>query len=157
MIKIISSEKDLSILVPEKLARKYSLFPIELNDYLLTIGIEEENRYAMQDLKLVTGKNIVLKEMSKEEIDENIELCYGNIIDTKDDYVNYLFQDILQKSLKANASDIHIEPFNDLLKIRIRVDGKMKEMINLDLDLYPPLASVIKYKADMDITEKNNQ
>lgn len=154
MIKIISSEKDLSILVPEKLARKYSLFPIELNDDLLTIGIEEENRYAMQDLKLVTGKNIVLKEMSKEEIDENIELCYGNIIDTKDDYVNYLFQDILQKSLKANASDIHIEPFNDLLKIRIRVDGKMKEMINLDLDLYPPLASVIKYKADMDITEK---
>ena len=154
MIKIISSEKDLSILVPEKLARKYNLFPIELNDDLLTIGIEEENRYAMQDLKLVTGKNIVLKEMSKEEIDENIELCYGNIIDTKDDYVNYLFQDILQKSLKANASDIHIDPFNDLLKIRIRVDGKMKEMINLDLDLYPPLASVIKYKADMDITEK---
>lgn len=154
MIKIISSEKDLSILVPEKLARKYNLFPIELNDDLLTIGIEEENRYAMQDLKLVTGKNIVLKEVSKEEIVENIELCYGNIIDTKDDYVNYLFQDILQKSLKANASDIHIEPFNDLLKIRIRVDGKMKEMTNLDLDLYPPLASVIKYKADMDITEK---
>ena len=154
VIKIISSENDLSLMVPEKLARKYKLFPIELNDDSLVIGIENKNIYAIQDLKLVTGKNIVLKEVSKEEIEENIELCYGNIIDEKDDYANYLFQDILQKANKEKASDIHIEPFSDLLKIRIRVDGNMKEMSNLSLDLYPSLVAVIKYKSNMDITEK---
>ena len=154
MIKIISSEKDLSLLVPEKLARKYNLFPIEMNEELLLIGIEKENIYAIQDLKLVTKKKIVLKEVSKEEVKENIELCYGNIVDENDDYANYLFQDILQKSTQENASDIHIEPFSDLLKIRIRVDGNMKELCNLSIDLYPSLASVIKYKANMDITEK---
>ena len=154
MIKIISSEKDLSLLVPEKLARKYNLFPIEMNEDLLVIGIEKENIYAIQDLKLVTKKKIVLKEVSKEEVKENIELCYGNIVDENDDYANYLFQDILQKSTQENASDIHIEPFSDLLKIRIRVDGNMKELCNLSIDLYPSLASVIKYKANMDITEK---
>ena len=154
MIKIISSEKDLSILVPEKLARKYNLYPIEINDDDLEVGIEDENIYAIQDLRLVTNKNIILRKKSKEEIKENIELCYGNIIDVDDDYANYLFQDILQKALKEKASDIHIEPFFDYLKIRIRVDGKMKEMSNLTLDLYQPLASVIKYKANMDITEK---
>ncbi|WP_297131915.1 GspE/PulE family protein, partial [Terrisporobacter sp.] len=52
------------------------------------------------------------------------------------------------------ASDIHIEPFSDVFKIRIRVDGKMKEVSSLILDLYPSLASVIKYKANMNITEK---
>ena len=36
-----------------------------------------------------------------------------------------------KKLLKEKASDIHIEPFFDYLKIRIRVDGKMKEMSNL--------------------------
>lgn len=154
MIKIISSEKDLSILVPEKLARKYNLYPIEINDDDLEVGIEDENIYAVQDLRLVTNKNIILRKKSKEEIKENIELCYGNIVDVDDDYANYLFQDILQKALKEKASDIHIEPFFDYLKIRIRVDGKMKEMSNLTLDLYQPLASVIKYKANMDITEK---
>lgn len=154
MIKIISSERDLSLLVPEKLARKYNLFPIEMNEDLLVIGIEKENIYAIQDLKLVTKKKIVLKEVSKEEVKENIELCYGNIVDENDDYANYLFQDILQKSTQENASDIHIEPFSDLLKIRIRVDGNMKELCNLSIDLYPSLASVIKYKANMDITEK---
>lgn len=154
VIKITSSEIDLSILVPEKLARKYNLFPMELNQDSLIIGIEEENIYAIQDLKLVTGKNIILKIVPRKEVLENIELCYGNSIDVDDDYANYLFQDILQKALKEKASDIHIEPFSDLLKIRIRVDGKMKEMLNLDLGLYPSLASVIKYKADMDITEK---
>lgn len=154
MIKITSSEVDLSILVPEKLARKYKLFPMELNEDSLIIGIEKENIYAIQDLKLVTGKNIILKQVSKEVVLENMNLCYGDAIDIDDDYANYLFQDILQKALKENASDIHIEPFSDLLKIRIRVDGKMKEMLNLQLDLYPSLASVIKYKANMDITEK---
>ena len=154
MIKITSSAIDLSLLVPEKLARKYNLFPIELNEDFLLIGIEEENIYAIQDLKLVTGKNIILKQVSREDVLENIELCYGDAIDVDDDYANYLFQDILQKALKEKASDIHIEPFSDLLKIRIRVDGKMKEMLNLELDLYPPLTSVIKYKANMDITEK---
>ena len=154
MIKIISSERDLSLLVPEKLARKYNLFPIEMNEDLLVIGIEKENIYAIQDLRLVTKKKIVLKEVSKEEVKENIELCYGNIVDENDDYANYLFQDILQKSTQENASDIHIEPFSDLLKIRIRVDGNMKELCNLSIDLYPSLASVIKYKANMDITEK---
>ena len=81
MIKIISSEKDLSILVPEKLARKYNLYPIEINDDDLEVGIEDENIYAIQDLRLVTNKNIILRKKSKEEIKENIELCYGNIID----------------------------------------------------------------------------
>ena len=74
MIKIISSERDLSLLVPEKLARKYNLFPIEMNEDLLVIGIEKENIYAIQDLRLVTKKKIVLKEVSKEEVKENIEL-----------------------------------------------------------------------------------
>lgn len=154
VINITSLEVDLSSIVPEKLARKYNLFPVELNEDILTIGIEKENIYAIQDLKLVTGKNIILKQVSKEEIVENIELCYENTINIDDDYANYLFQDILQKSLQENASDIHIEPFNNLLKIRIRVDGNMKEIFSLELDLYQPLAAVIKYKANMDITEK---
>ncbi|WP_018591835.1 GspE/PulE family protein [Terrisporobacter glycolicus] len=154
VIKITTSEADLSILVPEKLARKYNLFPMELYEDSLIIGIEEENIYASQDLKLVTGKNIILKQVSGEEVLENIELCYGDSIDIDDDYANYLFQDILQKAVKEKASDIHIEPFSDLLKIRMRVDGNMKEMLNLELDLYPPLSSVVKYKANMDITEK---
>ncbi|WP_434798139.1 GspE/PulE family protein [Terrisporobacter vanillatitrophus] len=154
MIKITTSEVDLSILVPEKLARKYNLFPMELNEDSLIIGIEKENIYAAQDLKLVTGKNIIIKQVSREDVLDNIELCYGDSINVDDDYANYLFQDILQKSVKEKASDIHIEPFSDSLKIRMRVDGNMKEMLNLELDLYPSLASVIKYKANMDITEK---
>ncbi len=38
---MVSSEKDLSLLVPEKLARKYNLFPIEETDNSLVVGIEK--------------------------------------------------------------------------------------------------------------------
>ena len=119
-----------------------------------TAGEDQDNVNEAGSYLLTAAERDMIAKVSRKFKRTAVILNVGNIIDMKDDYVNYLFQDILQKSLKANASDIHIEPFNDLLKIRIRVDGKMKEMINLDLDLYPPLASVIKYKADMDITEK---
>ncbi|MEG0856447.1 MAG: GspE/PulE family protein [Terrisporobacter sp.] len=154
MIKIISAEIDLSILVPEKLARKYNMFPIEINEDSLVVGIENENTYAIQDLKLVTGKDIILKEYPRDVINKNIKLCYGKHIEIDDNYANNLFQEVLNKAISENASDIHIEPFKDFMKIRIRVDGKMKELSNMDLDLYPSLASVIKYKSNMDITEK---
>ena len=74
MIKIISSEKDLSILVPEKLARKYNLYPMEINDDDLVVGIEDENIYAVQDLRLVTNKNIILR-CHKNDKDYILPMC----------------------------------------------------------------------------------
>lgn len=154
VIKIIASSEDLSILVPEKLARKYKMYPIEIDNDILIIGIEKENIYALQDLKLATGKSISFKIIPKEIIDKEIESCYKSKIDVDDDFANNLLQDILRKSIEMNASDIHIEPSKDVLKIRIRVDGQMKELLSFDLDIYPSLVAVIKYRGNMNLTEK---
>ena len=53
-----------------------------------------------------------------------------------------------------NASDIHIEPFNDFFVVRTRVDGELREVYRFLIDLYPALATIIKLMAHMDITEK---
>ena len=52
-------------MVPEKLARKYNLFPMEINEDDLVVGIENENIYALQDLRLVTSKNIILRKVPR--------------------------------------------------------------------------------------------
>lgn len=56
--------------------------------------------------------------------------------------------------MSKNVSDIHIEPFDNYLIIRFRVDGELYEAFRYTLDLHIPLTSVIKLKSGIDITEK---
>ncbi|MDU9052196.1 MAG: GspE/PulE family protein, partial [Clostridioides difficile] len=153
MIKIILEESSLPMLIPEKLAKKYNVFPVEFQDDNLVVEIEDEDIYALQDLRLATGKEIILKKEKKELISEKIEKYY-NSFELDEDYAKKLFENLLEKAIKENASDIHIEPFKEHLIVRMRVDGELKEVSKFLVDVYPSLSTVIKLKASMDITEK---
>lgn len=65
-----------------------------------------------------------------------------------------VFKEILNKAILKNASDIHIEPFNNYILVRMRIDGILNEELKLDVDIYNYLVSVIKLDTSMDITEK---
>ncbi|MEG1310718.1 MAG: GspE/PulE family protein [Romboutsia sp.] len=84
----------------------------------------------------------------------NLEFNYKETIKLDEDDARNLFKGILEQSIKENASDIHIEPFDDKLIIRIRVDGELKEAYNLPINSYQALSSVIKLEVDMNIMEK---
>ncbi|MCI6738318.1 MAG: GspE/PulE family protein [Intestinibacter sp.] len=141
-------------IIPEKIARKYNVIPIRLENETLIIGGSEENIYTIQDLKMITGKRIVFEKYSQEEIVREIECAYGNRIEVDEDYAKRILCEILNKAVKENASDIHIEPFDSYLSIRLRVDGELHEAFRYSLDLYSSLTAVIKLKSGIDITEK---
>ena len=61
---------------------------------------------------------------------------------------------ILEKALKARASDIHFEPYEKEFRIRYRVDGALKESFSHTLELYPALVARTKIISLLDITEK---
>ncbi|HWA98130.1 MAG TPA: GspE/PulE family protein [Pirellulales bacterium] len=65
-----------------------------------------------------------------------------------------IVNDILDQALKRRASDIHIEPFEERCRIRIRVDGVLHELTPPPLPLYLPVVSRFKILAKMDIAEK---
>lgn len=60
---------------------------------------------------------------------------------------------ILLTAIKAQASDIHFEPFEDTFKVRYRVDGVLYEMESPPLSIALPLVSRIKVLANLDISE----
>jgi type IV pilus assembly protein PilB len=64
--------------------------------------------------------------------------------------VNRLFED----AVVARASDIHIEPFADRVRIRFRVDGKLKLVDEHPIDVFAPLISHLKVSGGLDIAEK---
>ena len=61
---------------------------------------------------------------------------------------------ILEQALRTGASDIHLEPFEDECKIRLRIDGSLQELIPPSRSLFIPIVSRFKILAKMDIAEK---
>ncbi len=62
--------------------------------------------------------------------------------------------EILRDAMQLNASDIHIEPFEEVVRIRCRVDGCLREISCPPATLAPRVISRIKVMADMDISER---
>lgn len=65
-----------------------------------------------------------------------------------------IVNDILDQALKRGASDIHIEPFEEMCRVRVRVDGVLHELTPPPMSMYLPVVSRFKILAKMDIAEK---
>ncbi len=61
---------------------------------------------------------------------------------------------ILKEAIRLGASDVHIEPQHDSVRIRYRVDGDLMEVMNPPKHVHAPLISRMKILADMDIAER---
>jgi len=65
-----------------------------------------------------------------------------------------LINALLSEAVKENASDIHLEPYENRLVVRFRVDGVLREVLQPKRGLAPLLASRIKVMSKLDIAEK---
>ncbi|MDH3452687.1 MAG: type II secretion system ATPase GspE, partial [Gammaproteobacteria bacterium] len=78
-----------------------------------------------------------------------------DLLEAEDDApIIRLINAILTEAVRKNASDVHIEPFERRLAIRLRVDGVMMEILEPPRNLAPLLISRIKVMARLDIAEK---
>ncbi len=85
-----------------------------------------------------------------DQIPENSDLMEGE----NDAPVIRLINAILSQAVREKASDIHIEPFEDRLSVRFRIDGVLNEVLSPGNLLAPLLVSRIKVMAKLDIAEK---
>ncbi len=84
------------------------------------------------------------------EIEETADL----LDDTSDSQIIKLVNHITSQSIKARASDIHIEPFQDSFKVRYRVDGLLLDLLTPPKWIQASLISRLKIMAKLDIAEK---
>ena len=79
----------------------------------------------------------------------------ADLLDTADDApVIRLINGIIAEAVRSGASDIHLEPFETALTVRMRVDGVLRETLSLNPRITPLLVSRIKVMARLDIAEK---
>jgi general secretion pathway protein E len=85
---------------------------------------------------------------------DNLDQTADLLDDTSDAPVIRLVNQMISQAVKASASDIHIEPFQDALNVRYRIDGILYEMLNPPKGVQASLISRIKVMASMNIAEK---
>jgi general secretion pathway protein E len=117
-------------------------------EQLLTLAYQRDSSEAKQLMEDI-GNEVDLYSLA-DEITETEDL-----LENEDDApIIKLINAMLSEAIKENASDIHIETFENSLKIRFRVDGILREVLKPNRKLASLLVSRIKVMAKLDIAEK---
>ncbi len=75
---------------------------------------------------------------------------------TDDEDAVQICEEILQAAALRDASDIHIDPLSQQVRVRLRVDGQLEDYRHFSSELHPSITSRIKVLADMDISERRS-
>lgn len=79
----------------------------------------------------------------------------SDLLDSTDDApIIRLINGVLQEAIRSRASDIHIEPYEERLSVRFRIDGTLSEALSLPARLAPALVSRVKVMSRLDIAQK---
>ena len=114
----------------------------------LTIAYQRDNNEAVQMAEDI-GADVDLSRLA-DEIPEA-----GDLMDAEDDApIIRLINAILSQAVRDQASDVHIETFEDRLSVRYRIDGVLAEVLSPKRMLAPLLVSRLKVMAKLDIAEK---
>ncbi len=168
--------------LPETIARRFRVLVLELTDQDVLVGMADPTDLFAYDKVAHALKRRVRQALVREsdllrvmdriyrrteelnslagELDE--ELSQGDVdlglmlqtVEENDAPVFRLLQTLFEDALQARASDIHIEPDEDVLRIRQRVDGVLSEQVMTEKRIAPALVQRLKLLAGLDISEK---
>jgi len=173
-----SPEPEALQLIPESMARKYNTIPLAVEGNVLRVAMANPTDiFALEALASWSQMRIEPETGTIGEILEAIDFNYkaydeiekhissitisddGKIaeelkVDTSTDApVAQALTLIVDEAVKARASDIHLQPGEDKLRVRYRIDGALHDMFSLPLMTATPLISRIKILAKMNIAD----
>ena len=168
-------------LIPRQMAEQYLMLPISFSDGQLVLAVNDPlNLYAIEDIRQTAGIPVLTVLSEEEPLKSAIEYQYAEIkakqaaenanvntvgtnldelvIDTSagadDAPIINLVNSLLDKAFHDNASDIHIEPFEKNVVVRMRIDGTLMDYITLQKNVQDSLVARIKIMGEMDIAER---
>ncbi len=128
----------------------FSLEAVDAEEFQrrLSVAYQRDNNEAVQMAEDI-GADVDLSRLA----DEIPEL--GDLMEAEDDApIIRLINAVLSQAVREQASDIHIETFEDRLSVRYRIDGVLAEVLSPKRALAPLLISRLKVMAKLDIAEK---
>jgi type IV pilus assembly protein PilB len=177
----ITLDADVTRLLPRSVAERHLVIPIRRNDegQVTVACADPTNVIAIDDVKVYIGnvpiKLVVATEsqlrdllartwsLSEDSADvamilEDLEESYDDESDTESGFADAptvrLVNTILADAVRARASDIHVEPQANAVRIRYRVDGLLRDVMTVPRAAAAGLTSRIKVMSNLDIAER---
>ncbi|MCL0081370.1 GspE/PulE family protein [Peptococcaceae bacterium] len=165
--------------VPEQFLRQHQILPLYTDEHAVTVAIAGSvNLFMLDDLQLITGKQVKLVQaageqiihfqgkftgdlsVAVEEVESELEaerdpVATGEILPPEESApVIRLVNSIFQRAVNEGASDIHIEPFAQRVVVRFRIDGVLHDKMPLSKAIHPLVVVRVKILAGMDIAQR---
>ncbi len=170
-----------ALLVPEATARRYAVIPMRLQGNQLVVAMKDpRNVFALDDLKLMTGRDILPAVMTEKDIIRLIERYFGDkdmaalndeltktsrakeqeatenleLSALDDNAIVRVVDSIIREAALQEVSDIHIEPTEHNIKVRFRIDGTLRDHMELPRGAGQSMLARIKIMGKLDIAER---
>ena len=170
----VRPEPEAVAMVSSTVAQRHNAVPIRRDNGHLVVALADPmNLTALDDLRLAAGmpvrpayadKELLTRWLTEgyaDESEEDFQVIHDegdNVAElqrlAREALVVRLVNNIFREAVRARASDIHIEAFEDRCQVRYRIDGVLHEQQAPPQRLIPAVVSRIKILADLDIAER---
>ena len=172
-------DSSLTTLIPKNIAKQYRLVPVDLKGDTLRIAMEDPlNFRAVEAVKNTSHKRVNVMIAYRDAIERALSVLYENeganaaiqemkqeqgLVDIEERQAEAdnssaptvkLVNSILERGIAEKASDVHIEPREDEMVVRIRVDGRLTEILKIPKNLQSAVISRLKVMSNMNVTER---
>lgn len=170
-------------LISEDLMKKYECVPFSIdkkNANILNVAMADPmNLTAIDDISLITDMEVRPFFATTAQIALNLDRMFGKkqamaaaeqyqkehaeewTFEEEEDEVQVdnapivkIVRTMLEQAIRLGASDIHIEPMERMLRIRYRIDGALREVMDYNPSLLPAMVARVKIMSGLDISEK---
>lgn len=145
-----------ALAISSQLALRRQVLPFaEVGGVVQVAVLNDRDSAALQALKRQLGRPIEAERADPASLRRALQRVYQSVGDKRDgDDATSLCDRVLSAAVIRQASDIHIDPGQNGISLRFRVDGRLEFYKSLEVQHYTPLLSRFKVLSGMDIAEK---
>ena len=177
-------KKEAVDLLKQDYCQKHIVIPIDCNEKGVTVAtIDPMNFFLADDIRIKSGRTVKFVLATQADIENAISTYYSEEKSTEaQESINQQFEmeemmaaanlddqlkdeidnapivkfvnNVIQTAVRVNASDIHIEPQKEIVRVRMRVDGQLVQKMEIKSAAHANLVARIKIMSGMDIAEK---
>lgn len=169
-------------MVNRELCEKSLILPLSVQGHNMTIVTNDPlNYFALEEVRQQTGCQLQIYLSEEEPLRKAVSYYFAEVsarkaatqanvdfampeteelaiedLEAGDDEapIIRLLNSLIERAIKSEASDIHIEPFETETKVRMRIDGVIMEYVTIQRHIHAPLIARIKILSNLDIAEK---
>ena len=181
-LSAVEPDPQLVDVLPRNIAKKYGVTPVRLHGNTLYLAMSDPlNFMAQEEVRAATHRRVVpmittadgieranaslyggegaqraIQDMRREAPATQQESTADAVVELNDTAAPTvrLVNSIIERAAAENASDIHLDPCADCIRVRMRVDGVMCPVMTVPSDLYASVLARLKIMGGMDVTER---